>query len=53
MQVTFFAYDWFSAVRTPMMRHILYDTFIPVSPCDLLSTYGLSTAQKCSATVEK
>ena len=30
VQITFFAYDWFSATRTPMAREVLYDTFIPV-----------------------
>ena len=43
--MTFFAYDWFSAVRTPMMRHILYDTFIPVSLLDTCSTCESSSAQ--------
>jgi hypothetical protein len=34
--VLYFAYDWFSAVRTEVVRDIRYDTFITVytSDCD-------------------
>lgn len=34
--ILLFAHDWFSAIRTPLVRKVKYDTFITVymSDCD-------------------
>ena len=34
--ILYFTYDWFSAIRTDLVREVMYDTFITVymSDCD-------------------